>query len=232
MEMRLMEASAAYRELIAELALQQGIDLVGVADIEEERRHFHALTGPVIALLPRAVSLAVRVSPTVLATLEGGPNHLYYHHYRQLNYLLDRAGLALARKIEALGYRALAVAASQVVNWEEQLGHISHRDIAVRAGLGWWGRNNLLVTPQYGAQVRLATVLTDLPLEPGKPLDRNCGQCRRCLAVCPAGAIKQDLAAFDRQACLAQLKEFSKTRGIGQQICGLCVRACPGKGQV
>lgn len=226
-----MAATDAYLSLILEAAQGQGIDLVGVADIAEERRRFHQLPTEVVERLPRAVSLAVRVSQGVLATLVDGPNHLYYHHYRQLNFLLDRAALAVARAIEAAGFTALAVAASQVIDWEKQLGHVSHKDIARLAGLGWRGRNNLLVTPQYGAQVRLVSILTDLPLVPDRPVPQDCGTCRRCLFVCPAGAIKEEVAAFDHLACFAKLKEFSKVRGIGQHICGLCVRACSGPKQ-
>jgi epoxyqueuosine reductase QueG len=46
------------------------------------------------------------------------------------------------------------------------------------------------------------------------------------MAVCPAEAIKEEAAAFDYLACYQKLKEFSKQKGIGQQICGLCVKAC------
>lgn len=226
-----MSAVEGYRSLVMQAAHSQGVDLVGVADIGEERRRFQQLPADLVERFPRAVSLAVRVSPGVLATVVDGPNHLYYHHYRQLNFLLNRAALAVARAIEAAGFTALAVAASQVIDWEKQLGHVSHKDIARLAGLGWRGRNNLLVTPQYGAQVRLVSILTDLPLEPDRPLQQECGNCRRCLAVCPAGAIKEEVAAFDHLACFAKLKEFSKARGIGQYICGLCVRACGGRAQ-
>lgn len=221
-----MAEPAENRGLIENVARGHGIDLVGVADVQEERSRFHGLPETVTASLPYAVSLAARVSPTSLETVIDGPSHIYFHHYRQLNYLLDRAALAVARAIEAQGHRALAVAASQVIEWEQQWGHVSHRNIAILAGLGWHGRNNLLVTPQYGSGVRLVSVLTDLPLEPGTPLGRDCGSCHRCQAGCPAQAIKSDVAGFDRMACFAKLKEFSKTRGIGQQICGLCVRAC------
>lgn len=224
-----MREAEAYRTRVEAKAREQGIDLVGIADLTGERPAVHHLPPDLVAVFDRAVCLAVRVSPTVLATVRDGPNHLYYHHYRQLNFLLDRAALAVAREIEALGYRALAVAASQIIDWTHQLGHVSHKDVARLGGLGWRGRNNLLVTPAYGAQVRLVTVLTDLPLEPASPLGQDCGACRRCLAVCPAGAIHEQPTAFDHQACFAKLKEFGKTRGIGQYICGLCVAACPGR---
>ena len=218
------------RAQIEAQAYQHGVDLVGVAPLGEEAGPFHLLPEEVIRRFTSAVCLAARVFPTVLETVTQGPSLIYYHHYRQLNYLLDRAALAVARWIEARGFRALPVAASQVVDWERQLGHVSHKRLAYLAGLGWRGRNNLLVTPKYGAQVRLVSILTDLPLNPGRPLQRDCSSCRRCLEACPAGAIRDNPGDFDLSACLAKLKEFTRTRGIGQYVCGVCVRACPGKG--
>ncbi|MGB9920720.1 MAG: 4Fe-4S double cluster binding domain-containing protein [Moorellales bacterium] len=217
------------RARLEEWVRRQGIDLWGVADLEGQSLPFCQLAPELVASFPRAVSLAVRVSPMVLSTVADGPNLLYYHHYRQLNFWLDRLALALARQLEAWGGRALALPASQVVDWEEQRGHLCHRRVAQLAGLGWRGRNNLLVTPRYGSQVRLVSVLTDLLLPADRPLDRDCGHCRRCLSVCPAGAIKEDPADFDHRACFEQLKTFGRERRIGQYICGICVRACSGR---
>ena len=53
-----------------------------------------------------------------------------------------------------------------MVDWQGQRGHISHKHIAVAAGLGWIGRNNLLVHPRHGGRLRLNTVLTDMELVP------------------------------------------------------------------
>jgi epoxyqueuosine reductase QueG len=114
-----------------------------------------------------------------------------------------------------------------VIDWQKQLGSLSHREIARLAGHGWYGRSNLLVNPRFGSRVRYTTVLTDMPLPAGKPVEGSCGECRLCVSLCPAGAIKAD--GFDREACHAKLKEFCKIQGIGQMICGVCIKACPGK---
>lgn len=179
--------------------------------------------------LPNAVSIALPLLPGVLDTLADRPNRLYEHHYRQLNFALDRLGLALGQGIQAAGFAALPIPASQIVDWERQRGHLSHKRVAVAAGLGRLGRNNLLVTPGYGAQVRLVTVLTDLPLPLSAPrAPEDCGECRACIAACPCGAIKETPAEFDHLACYEQLREFQRRREVGQYICGLCVKACPG----
>jgi epoxyqueuosine reductase len=202
------------------------LDLIGVAGIAGARDHIFGLPKDMIERLSFAIVGGIGVSSAVLDTLVDGPNILYYHHYRQLNFHLDRAALGLAREIERRGYLALPVAASQVVDWERMRGHVSHKELGRQAGLGWLGINNLLVTPEFGARVRLVSVLTDMPLSPGRPLTAGCGGCRSCLAVCPAGAIHEGPASFDHLACYQQLKEFTKSRRIGQYICGLCVKAC------
>ena len=155
------------------------------------------------------------------------PTSLYFHHYRQLNFFLDRGAFLLASYIQDLGFKALPIAASQIIDWEKQEGHVSHKKVGCLAGLGWNGRNNLLVNPEFGSRLRLVTILTDMPLEVDKPLDQDCGVCRKCIAPCPAQAIKEKRKDFDHLTCFEKLKEF-RNSGIGQYICGVCIKACPG----
>ena len=62
--------------------------------------------------------------------------------------------------------------------------------VATRSGLGWIGKTDLLVSRRFGPRVRLASILTDLPLEPlASPIDESrCGSCSLCVDACPAGA--------------------------------------------
>ncbi|MBI4329710.1 MAG: epoxyqueuosine reductase [Chloroflexi bacterium] len=214
--------------LIAAVAGEAGMDLLGVADVREGRDKILQLSPALLEQLPLAVVIATRLSPAILSSLEGAPNLVYYHHYKTVNALLDQAALRISREITGSGYLALPVAASQLIDWDQQLGHLSHKAAGYLAGLGWRGRNNLLVTERFGAQVRLATILTNLPLEADRPVSRDCGDCFRCLAVCPVAAIKENVADFDSAACYQQLRRFSKELRLGHNICGLCVQACPG----
>lgn len=66
---------------------------------------------------------------------------------------------------------------------------IVDRAVAARAGLGWYGKSANLIVPGHGTWVLLGEMVTELDLEPDKPLDRNCGQCTICLDNCPTGAI-------------------------------------------
>lgn len=214
------------RTELESLCRARGIALFGIADLRKMKTDDFLLPQETFQKLPYALSLAIPLSKPVLDLLTDHPNLLYEHHYRQLNFTLDRVALDLTLYLQNYDYAALPIPASQVVDWQNQRGHLSHKRIAIAAGLGWRGRNNLLVTPKYGAQVRLVTILTDLELEPGIPLNQDCGQCQRCITACPANAIREKPEEFDHQACFQKLKEFQRQHYVHQFICGLCVSVC------
>ena len=204
-------------------------DFFGIANMSLYQDDLVGLDAGTKQRLPYAVIFGLALSKGVLDTVLDGPTQLYLHHYRQLNYRLDMMGYLLSREIEKKGYKAMPFAASQVVDWQNQKGHISHKHVGVIAGLGWIGRNNLLVGPALGAQARYNTVLTDMPFMVDKPLDQDCGECRACVAACPASAIKEEAALFDHKGCYEMLGRFRKERNIGHHICGICVSACKGE---
>jgi len=215
------------RESLEKFTSVLGVSLFGIADITEARDEFN-LDGKLRNTFLRAISLGQRLIRSVLEDIVDTPTPLYFHLYRQVNFFLDRAALLLSSHIQDSGYNALPIPASQIINWERQQGHLSHKKIGRLAGLGWIGRNNLLVNPELGSQFRLVTVLTDMPLLPDKPLDSDCGECMLCLSSCPAAAIKETKEDFDHQACFDKLKEFRRAGVVSQFICGVCVKACRG----
>ena len=214
-------------ESIKTLAFEYEFSLAGVADITEIRKQFH-LDLDFVSRFDRAISLGKRLSDPIIEDIKDRPTLLYFHHYRQLNFFLDRGAFLLSSRIQNQGFQALPIPASQMIDWDKQRSHVSHKMVGQEAGLGWIGRNNLLVNPQLGSRYRLVTILTDMPLEPDKVLDRDCGECRECLATCPAHAIKENQEDFDHWACFDKLKEFRRQGIVGQHICGVCVKACKG----
>jgi epoxyqueuosine reductase QueG len=176
---------------------------------------------------PRCVVFGYRLSDEVLDSINARPTLIYKHHYKTVNWLLDQAAFHLVSRIEESGCKALAIPASQIVDWPSQKGHVPHKKLALEAGLGWIGRSGLLVHPQHGSRMRYVSVLTDWDFEPDKKLERDCGDCAECVALCPARAISMD--GVDLKACLQKLREFASLPGIGQFICGVCVKACDGK---
>jgi epoxyqueuosine reductase QueG len=209
---------------VEEVARAGGAALVGVAAVGEG-------VPEEFAAMPRAVVAAVPLSRGVVETCVTAPTRIYSYHYRVVNAALDNIACRVASFLESRGHVTLAVPASQIVDWEIVMGAVSHQRLAQLAGLGFVGRHNLLVTRQFGAAVRLVSVFTDAPLEPDEPAEGHCGECRACRSACPAGAIGESPADWDRTRCVEKLREFKKTV-TNQLICGVCVRACTGAGAV
>lgn len=222
-----MENSALRKEL-ERVARDLGAALFGTADIRPIKKEFH-FPDEILEDLDYAVSIGLRLSDSILDGIVDAPTKIYFHHYRQANAALDQIALRISGIIQSRGYKALPVPASQITDWEKQKAHLSHKRIGELAGLGFIGRNNLLVNPEIGARFRLVTVLTDAPLKGAKPLKLDCKNCRACIEVCPVNAIKEKQKDFDHIKCYEKLKEFRNKGIVGQFICGICVKACRGK---
>jgi len=213
---------------LKKLSAEAGLDLFGVADINNIKNNFR-ISPQILKKLDKAVCLGVRLSGSILEEISQAPTRLYFHHYRTANAFMDQAALKITNYIQKKGFLALPIPASQILDWENQKAHLSHKELGVLAGLGWIGRNNLLVNPGLGSQIRLVSILTDMPLKTDKPLKKDCRDCRICIEICPCGAIKENPLDFDHIRCFEKLKEFQKQRLVDQYVCGVCVNACKGK---
>ena len=81
---------------------------------------------------------------------------------------------------------------------------LAERAVAERAGLGWFGKNTMLLLPGAGSWAFLCELILDLPLEPDVPLRKSCGACSRCLDVCPTGALVAP-GVLDTPRCISFL---------------------------
>ena len=211
------------------LAERHRMAAFGVADLTALSEQKPDVLSDVGDGFTRAVVIGVRLQDAVLQGVNDRPTPLYFHLYRQANYELDRTAFDAAGLLQAAGCRAIAIPASQVIARNPMRGHLSHKLLGWAAGIGWIGRSSLLVHPRFGARMRYVSVLTDAPLEAGRPAEDQCGECRKCAAACPAGAIHQSFRDFDLNKCYEKLCEFARMPGIGQHICGVCVKACTGR---
>ena len=215
----------ALRNELRDHALSEGMMLFGVGSLEKVRSSFHSTLERTGSRFDRAISIGYRLPDGVIQEIEDRPTLLYASAYKTANWLLDQTAARLAALIQRAGGTAVPIPASQIVDWEEQVGHLSHKLMGREAGHGWIGKSGLLVNPVHGARVRYATVLTDVPLPLDVPVEGGCGECRICIEMCPAGAISED--GYDKESCLDKMKSFRSIRGIGHYICGVCVKACP-----
>ena len=214
---------------LKKLLIANGATLVGFSEIGEK-----APEG--FTHLRYAVTIIRRLSDTIVETIDGRPSIVYFHPYRTTNTKLDLLALDAVDFIEAKGYSALPIAPSQSTNTEKDAyrGVFSHKTAAVLSGLGFIGKNALLITPEYGSKIRLATVLTDMPLIAEKPLIiGGCGSCEICKNACPAHAItgcNYDYGApratiLNAQLCSEHMKTYND---IGRgAVCGICMSVCP-----
>lgn len=226
---------------LTEMAISHGWDYCGFADLTPYHDYMRNYCGPFINQFPRAVSLVIRLSNVVVDAIElqDRDKILSFHNYcyYAIDYLQNTGTAKIANYLERNGWKAYPVPASYGVYKNPMAGLISHKLVARAAGLGWIGKNGLFLTPREGPRVRLASILTDAPLETTQPMESACHNCRLCQLACPAGAIKgrefNELEAecelLDPAKCFDFMENRKKEWGIEIErcVCGLCVAVCP-----
>ena len=124
---------------------------------------------------------------------------------------------------------------SVAARWYVDDGPMLDRAAANRAGLGWFGKNTNILTPQLGSWVFLGQVITDLELEADAPLKKSCGSCVLCIADCPTGAIVAPYVV-DNARCISYLtienrgpipRELRPLIGDWLFGCDICQDVCP-----
>jgi epoxyqueuosine reductase len=227
------------------LAQELGLDVVGAAPAsayDETERHIQerkarglfadmrfTMARPEVSchpetLLPgaRTVVSAAHCYYAPEPPLEPGagrlPRYTWYDGYAFLRERLDELGRRLGGE-----YRVL-VDANQHVD----------REAAARSGVGFYGKNTLLITRRHGSWVVLGTLVTTAAIEATQPLDAGCGTCTLCIDACPTGALDEP-GVLDATRCLsywtqapAAIPEDYRAQ-LGAQVygCDICQDVCP-----
>ncbi len=202
------------KDQLAHELLHHGATVVGVADLRGY------LSGE-IAHMPRALSIGVdrRLNEDTLT-------------------LLMKLQKRAVRYLKSRGHRTLAIPPDSDHRKGTFISRLyslfNHKMAATSAGLGWIGKNGLLISPDYGPRLSLATVLTDAPLVPDAPMEHSlCGDCSLCRRYCPSQAITG--AEWSRSTPFVELLRLdmcrthkeTKRRIAGKPNCGLCINICP-----
>ncbi len=172
------------------IALAHGAGLVGVVktrDLPEHNESIHRI-------LPSAKSILVLVSNHSLAAISSANNQVAQfdtiHTYDACAMAAHKAN----RFLESEGFSSVAVPAFIPIDMEKpkygMKGEICWRRAGVRAGLGSYGENGLLITREFGAAIRISGLITAANLKADFPLSEDvCDHCKACIEACPAGAL-------------------------------------------
>lgn len=213
---------------IRTLLREMGADLIGFGDVEDLAPDGYR----------RAISIAKALPAHVLEQeVPNGPTQEYVDRYRELSGQLEQMAEAVEALLTKAGYRTVAVARLNA-HWQGEFSSaFPYKTCATRAGLGWIGKCNLLVTPECGAGIRLSAVLTDAPLTAAEPISSSrCGNCTQCVDLCPAHALKNTLwntqltreDIIDIRRCHDIAADIAEQKmGVHSTICGKCFAACP-----
>lgn len=244
---------------IKDYAKKLGGDVVGIADLKL-LQGIGTKPSNLLAGYTRAISVGKRYDDGIFDMIEETrkPSTAYAVNSRNLNIHLDMIADHLARHIAEQGYRATAIPTSHSARMAEKItpeffesaddtsfdwepftsSDLPHKAVARAAGLGWFGKNMLIINPGLGPTFRLVSVLTDMPLEADRPLDeQKCGKCTLCVDACPTKAIKglsfhgippaRD-KIIDLPRCRNLLwKKYAVREDIRLPICGVCLSVCP-----
>lgn len=185
------------------VALAAGADDVGFVSIDDPA--LDDQRADILAALPFArtlISIAVKMNRENVRSTARSLANLEFHH---ANDECDEISRAIVKALEARGRRAAYPPVGfpmEASNWPGKMWVISHKPVAVAAGLGRMGIHRNVIHPKFGNFILLGTIAVDLDLtHDSAPLDYNpCLECKLCVAACPTGAIAPD-GHFDFAAC-------------------------------
>ena len=192
------------REWLRQLCLDAGADDAGFVQID--RVEIADQKAEILSLLPGTktlVSLVMRMNRENIRTPARSIANLEFHHTTDET---NEAARKIVTALERLGVRAINGGAAgfpmEADRWGTKMWVVSHKPIAVAAGLGRMGIHRNVIHPKFGNFILLGTVLVDAEVSDYTyPIDYNpCLECKLCVAACPTGAIGSD-GNFDFSAC-------------------------------
>jgi epoxyqueuosine reductase QueG len=199
------------------LAKELGADLVGIASADTLNAFPPDPRFPQTPerISPYVKSVVVIVSHIPVAAFRAKSNITVQYLDMLVLRRMDRIAYRLAEKLERRGYPSFTTAA-QETDWDYKrasYGRLSTRHLGIEAGLGTFGLEVNLLTPEFGPRVYLTGVLTELELTADEPItEQVCigESCSRCLYSCPADAVEH--FGINKRECATEAQEF----GFGQ----------------
>ena len=181
---------------------------------------------------PRRIMPGARAAVVTLTNYFHGTAHAGVAQYAWSSDYHDVLGARLEKLAAAIG----DVAPGAMTRCYVDAGPVPERELAQRAGLGWIGKNMMLIHPEIGSFTFIGVVLTDADLAPDLPFEADrCGTCRRCLDACPTNAFPEP-HVLDATRCISYLTiehrgafNDEQRRDVGDWVfgCDVCQDVCP-----
>jgi epoxyqueuosine reductase QueG len=183
------------------VALDYGADLVGVVKTTDLPEHSESI----YKILPTAKSIVVLASKHSIAAIGSKNNQVAQFDTIHTYDACAGAAHKASRFLESEGFFSVAVPAFIPIDMEKpkygMRGEICWRRAGVRAGLGSYGENGLLITREFGSAIRLSGLITSAELKADSPLSGDiCDHCMACVEACPAGALSGK-GKIDKKLC-------------------------------
>jgi epoxyqueuosine reductase QueG len=216
---------------ITALMKQKNCNIIGFADVS--RLSYEAHQG-----FNCGIVIALSFSKEAMQeNNEGQPQRYYAEHNIMDQRFKELKGL-ISDLLTSKGYKVLVNTPASVIDNNTLRSSLPQKTVATLSGIGWIGKNAMLVTNKAGSALRLTVVLTNAPFVCGKPVTKSMCKpaCRICVDICPgkaplnklwkAGVDRDDF--FDAHACRSAAYERTKSLlDIDMALCGLCVSNCP-----
>lgn len=224
---------------ITKFLKSQFVDYIGFADLESYKNDLTNFGGDIVKDYKNGISFGIAIPDSITDFLPRRDNdniacEYRTHGYEILNSRLNLIASMLSSLLNRKGYRTLPVPAAERTNQENAVPTVSHKMIAHIAGLGWIGKNCLLITKDHGPRIRFSTVLTNAPLNTvNNPQNEQCNDCIECVNACPVKAIagrnyvpgEGREERLDFLKCQKYFDMLKKTKKFA--VCGMCLYSCP-----
>lgn len=150
----------------------------------------------------------------------------YAREYDRINQVLNRMSSSIASHFNGIPLKAtIGGIIGKIDHVQDYFPMvISHRVVAENSGIGWRGKNQLVIHEKFSCAIRFASIITTTPLQHGEKMVSMCGDCTACEDTCSFIRYRDTLPDY-RENCRKYIL-FLKSKGIEKDICGKCIKAC------
>jgi len=196
--------NGASSQTIREICLKEGVDDAGFVEIN--RKSLGSVNDEVLSLYSKTKTIISICKNTNRENVQSQSRSLANEEFHKTYDDLSEVSRRIVKQLNNLGIRGVSCHPSFPMNmdkWAGKIWEISHKPIAVEAGLGTMGINRMVLHPRFGSFVLLDSILIDTEVDVyDKPIDFNpCVSCHLCVSVCPVGAIDVK-KGLDFNACM------------------------------